>query len=184
MTAVGRLLLRAQLAFWGCVVICFAVTGGDLSHNHGFSVYGGKWTTIVPWTVGFVAAAVLLLRAAALLDETDRVFAWGLRLLVLFAMGILFTPDTVNQVFYDAHVVASVVLFLFQAILGLWIVLRAHATLLTRIYTVQIAGGIVAGMSQAQWIGLLAVGIFVFQVAFGALIVLAATEPYMAVETA
>ena len=184
MTVVGRLLLRAQLAFWGCVVICFAVTGGDLSHNHGFSVYGGKWTTIVPWAVGFLAAAVLILRAASLLDESDRVFAWGLRLLVLFALGILFTPDTVNQFFYDAHIVASVLLFLFQAVLGLWIVLRAHATLLTRIYVLQIAGGIVAGMSQAQWVGLLAVGILVFQIAFGALLVLATSEPYIVVETA
>ena len=184
MTAVGRLLLWAQLAFWGCVVVCFAVTGGGLSHNHGFSVYGGAWETIVPWTVGFVAAAVLILRAAALLEGSDRVFAWGLRLVVLFGMGILFTPDTIDQLFYDAHIVASVLLFLFQAGLGLWIVVRAHAGLLTRVYVLQIAGGVVAGLSQAQWIGLLSLGILVFQVAFGALIVLATSEPYLGVETA
>jgi hypothetical protein len=177
MTRAGRLLLQAQLVFWGSLLVCFLVTGGGLSHNHGFSVYGGRWQTIVPWSVGFVAAAVLILRAASLIEPDDRLFAWGLRLVVLFGMGILFTPDTVNRFFYDAHIVASVLLFLFQAILGLWLVLRIRAKKLEWTYAVQIAGGLVAGASQAQWVGLLSIGIFVFQVAFGALIVLATTEP-------
>jgi hypothetical protein len=176
MSPAARLLLQAQLVFWGCVLVCFLVTGGGLSHNHGFSVYGGRWETIVPWTVGFVAASVLILRAAALLDHDDPPFAWGLRLVVLFGMGILFTPDTIDQFFYVAHIVASVFLFLFQAILGLWLVWRSRAPQLVGIYVAQIAGGLVAGASQAQWIGLLSIGIFTFQVAFGALIVLASAE--------
>ena len=177
MTGAGRLLLQAQLVFWGSVLVCFVVTGGGLSDNHGFSVYGSRWQTIVPWTIGFVAAAVLILRAAALIERDDRLFAWGLRLVVLFGMGVLFTPDTVGQAFYVAHVVASVLLFLFQAILGLWLVLQIRAPRLAWLYALQIAGGLVAGASQAQWIGLLSIGIFVFQVAFGALLVLATTEP-------
>jgi phosphoglycerate dehydrogenase-like enzyme len=40
------------------------------------------------------------------------------------------------------------------------------------LYSTQITGGVVAGLSQLQWIGLLSVGIFVFQIAFGVLLVI------------
>jgi hypothetical protein len=180
MTVVGRLLLKAQLAFWGCVVVCFVLTGGGLSHNPGFSVYGGRLSTIVPWAVGFVIAAYFILRAAALLDDTDPVFAQGLRITVV----LLLAPDSVDQLFYVAHIVASVALFLFEAILGLWLVRRTVQRAVLELYVVQIAGGIVAGLSQAQWIGLLSPGILVFQVAFGALLIAALTEPRAQLEAA
>lgn len=183
MTSVGRLLLRAQLAFWACVVACFAVDGGGLSHNHGFSVYGGRPATIVPWAIGFVIAAYFILRGAALLDEDDRSLAQCLRVTVALLLSVLFTPDTVDQLFYDAHVAASIALFLFEAVVGLWLVRCAHVRAVPQLYVIQIAGGIVAGLSQLQWIGLLSPGILVFQVAFGALLVAATTEPHARLET-
>jgi hypothetical protein len=183
MTSVGRLLLRAQLAFWACVVACFVVGGGGLSHNHGFSVYGGRPSTIVPWAIGFVLAAYFILRAASLLDDSDRMLAQSLRITVVLLLGVLFTPDTVDQFFYDAHIVASIALFLFEAIVGLWLVRRAQLRATLQLYVIQIAGGIVAGLSQLQWIGLLSPGILVFQVAFGALLVAATTEPHARLET-
>jgi hypothetical protein len=171
MNGARRLLLLAQLAFWTCVVLCFAVTGGGLSGNHGFSVYGGRWTTILPWAAGISAAAVLIWRAADAVSDEDQALARCLRVNVLLLVFILFTPDSIGQFFYVAHIVASVALFLFQAIVGLWLVLRTRSGVVLQLYGVQIAGGIVAGASQAQWIGLLSPGILVFQVAFGALLV-------------
>jgi hypothetical protein len=183
MTVVSRLLLRAQLAFWACVVVCFAVDGGGLSHNHGFSVYGGKLTTIIPWAVGFLTAAFFILRAASLLDAGDRALAQGLRVTVALLFGVLFTPDTIDQVFYDAHIVASVLLFLFEAVVGLWLVRRTNVRAVLQLYSIQIAGGVLAGMSQLQWIGLLSPGILIFQVAFGALLITATTETHAVLET-
>jgi hypothetical protein len=180
----SRLILLAQLAFWGCVVVCFAVAGGGLSNNHGFSVYGGRTVTIVPWTVGFFAASKLFLRAAALLDEWDRPLARCLRINVLLLLFVLFTPDTIGQFFNVAHIVASVVLFLFQAIAGLWIVQRTGSRAAPQLYVLQIASGIVAGLSEAQLIGLLSPGILAFQAAFGALFIAATTEPQPALEAA
>ncbi len=145
MNGARRLLLLAQLAFWSCVLLCLAVTGGGLGHNHGFSVYGGKWTTILP-------------------------LARCLRVNVLLLVFILLTPDSIDQFFYVAHIVASVALFLFQAIVGLWLLVRTRSNLVLQLYVLQIAAGLVAGASQAQWIGLLSPGIFVFQLAFGALL--------------
>jgi len=171
MNGARRLLLLAQLAFWSCVLLCFAVTGGGLGHNHGFSVYGGRWTTVLPWAVGIAAAAVLIWRAADLLAaDDDPALARCLRVNVVLLVFILLTPDSIDQLFYVAHIVASVALFLFQAIAGLWLVVRTRSSVVLQLYVVQIAAGLVAGASQAQWIGLLSPGIFVFQLAFGGLL--------------
>jgi len=170
MDSARRLLVHAQLAFWTCVVLCFAVTGGGLGHNRGFSVYGGRWTTILPWAVGIAAAAVLIWRAADALAEDDPPLGRCLHINVVLLVFILLTPDSIDQFFYVAHIVASVALFLFQAIVGLWLVMRTPSSLILQLYTLQIAAGLVAGASQAQWIGLLSPGILVFQVAFGGLL--------------
>jgi hypothetical protein len=83
---------------------------------------------------------------------------------------LLLTPDSIDQFSYDAHIVASVALFLYQAIVGLWLVVRTRSSFVLQLYAVQIAAGLLAGASQAQWIGLLSPGMFVFQLAFGALL--------------
>jgi hypothetical protein len=170
MNGARRLLLLAQLAFWSCVLLCLAVTGGGLGHNHGFSVYGGKWTTILPWAVGIAAAAVLIWRAADALAKDDPQLARCLRINVVLLVFILLTPDSIGQVFYVAHILASIALFLFQAVVGLWLVARARSSIVVHVYALQILAGLVAAASQAQWIGLLSPGILVFQVAFGALL--------------
>jgi hypothetical protein len=171
MNGARRLLLLAQLTFWSCVLLCLAVTGGGLGHNHGFSVYGGRWTTLLPWAVGIAAAAVLIWRAADALADEDPPLARCLRINVVLLVFILLTPDSIDQFFYVAHIAASVALFLFQAVVGLWLVARTRSQVVLQLYALQIAAGLVAGASQAQWIGFLSPGIFVFQLAFGALLV-------------
>jgi hypothetical protein len=156
--------------FWACVCLCFVVTGGGLGHNHGFSVYGGRWTTVLPWAVGIAGAAALIWRAADALADEDPALARCLRTNVVLLVFILLTPDSIDQAFYVGHIVASVALFGYQAIVGLWLVGRSRSSLVMQLYVLQIAGGLVAGASQAQWIGLLSPGIFVFQVAFFALL--------------
>ncbi len=170
MNRAQRHLVLAQLVFWACVVLCFALTGGGLGHNHGFSVYGGKWTTILPWAIGIAAAAALIWHAANVLEPEDPPLSRCLRINVVLLVFILLTPDSIDQFFYVAHIVASVALFLFQAIVGLWLVVRTRSSIVLQLYVVQIAAGLVAGASQAQWIGLLSPGILAFQLAFGAML--------------
>jgi hypothetical protein len=169
-TRARRLLLWAQIVFWTCVGVCFVVTGGGLGHNHGFSVYGGRWTTVLPWALGITGAAALIWRAADSLRADDPALARCLRVNVVLLVFILLTPDTIDRFFYIAHIVASVALFLFQAIVGLWLVVRTRSSIVLQLYVLQIAAGLVAGASQAQWIGLLSPGILVFQLAFFALL--------------
>ena len=172
MPVAARYLLFAQVAFWSAMLLCVAIAHGGLGDNHGFSFYGGRVSTILPYAIGFLAAAALITQAAWLLDRSGRArLATGLRVLVVLAD--LLTPDTLGSVFYAAHIAASIALFTFEATFGLWLVTAVAATTGTiGLYSTQITGGVVAGLSQLQWIGLLGLGIFVFQIAFGALLVI------------
>jgi len=174
MPVAARYLLFAQVAFWSAMLLCVAIAHGGLGDNHGFSFYGGRVSTILPYAIGFLAAAALITQAAWLLDRSGRArLATGLRVLVVLLLADLLTPDTLGSVFYAAHIAASIALFTFEATFGLWLVTAVAATTGTiGLYSTQITGGVVAGLSQLQWIGLLGLGIFVFQIAFGALLVI------------
>src|SRR6266699_4090815 len=117
MSAAARNLVYAQIAFFGFLLLCVAITDAGLAHNHGFSFYGSHPSTLVPYALGFVTCSWLLARAATQLDreggESKTRLALGLRIVVLLLLFDLLTPDTVNSAFYDAHIAASVLLFLF-----------------------------------------------------------------------
>ena len=174
MPVAARYLLFAQIAFWSAMLLCVAIAHGGLGDNHGFSFYGGRLSTILPYAIGFLAAAALITQAATLLERSGRArLASGLRILVVLLLADLLTPDTIGSAFYAAHIATSIALFLFEAVFGLWLVTAVSSTAAAiRLYATQITGGVVAGLSQLQWIGLLSFGIFVFQVAFGALLVI------------
>jgi len=171
----ARYLLFAQIVFWSAMLLCVAITHGGLGDNHGFSFFGGRVSTILPYAAGFIVAGALIAHAAKLLDESGRTrLASGLRILVVLLLLDLLTPDTLGSVFSAAHIAASIALFMFEAAFGLWLVAAISTGLASvALYVTQITGGVIAGMSQLQWIALLSLGIFVFQIAFGALLVTA-----------
>jgi hypothetical protein len=174
-SAAARYLLFAQLVFWSAMLLCVAITRGGLGDNHGFSFFGGRLSTILPYAVGFIVAGALIAHAAKLLEQGGRArLAAGLRILVVLLLLDLLTPDTLGSAFYAAHIAASIALFMFEAAFGLWlIIVVTTGAAPVALYVTQITGGVIAGLSQLQWIALLSLGIFVFQVAFGALLVTA-----------
>jgi hypothetical protein len=176
MAAAARNLLYAQLGFFACLLGCVAIDRRGLWDNHGWSYYGGRADTAFLYAVGFVLCIVFLLRSAALLDETTATAALpqALRLLALLLAVDFATPDTIDPLFNDAHITVSTVLFLFEFVLGVWIVLAAFQTRLGyRLLGTEFAGGLLAMFSQLQVLPLLGTGILVFQLAFGALLVAA-----------
>jgi len=97
MPAAARYLLLAQIAFWSAMLLCLAIAHGGLGDNHGFSFYGGRLSTILPYAIGFLAAAALITQAAALLDRSGRSrLAAGLRILVVLLLADLLTPDSLG----------------------------------------------------------------------------------------
>src|SRR5439155_19267890 len=107
--------------------------------------------------------------------------ATALRLLGFFLFFDLATPDTVNSVFFWAHDLASTLLFLFQLGFAIWLVRSVWRTRVSVVLVLlQFLGGLVAMFSQLQLIPLLGLGILVFQLSFGILLV-CATAPLRSV---
>ncbi len=173
----ARYLLLAQVGFFLSLAVCVVVEPAGLNDNHGWSFYEGRRETVVPYALGILCGVVLILYASAIVERSPSApagLATGLRLFAGFLFLDLATPDTLNSFFYWAHDLASAALFLYQLGFAIWLVrfvwrTRAGAILVG----VQFVGGLVAMFSQLQLIPLLGLGILIFQVSFGALLVCA-----------
>lgn len=176
MPAPARNLFHGQLAFFACLGACVAVDRRGLWDNHGWSYYGGRVETAVPYALGFVLLVTFVLRTIALLEGSSAPGALApflLGLAVLLTLDLA-TPDTISSFFYTVHICVSVVLFVVELLGGVW---AARRLLRTRVgaslVAVQLAGGLLAMFSQLQLIGLLGLGILLFQLSFGTILVLA-----------
>jgi hypothetical protein len=176
MPAPARQLLLGQLGFFACLSVCVAIDRAGLNDNHGWSYYGGRSETFLPYMLGFLVLILLLGRSARLLELAGATLrlAGALRLLALLLLLDLATPDTVNGFFYWAHNVASTLLFLFEFCLGIVLVATVVPSHFgAALFAVQLAGGLIAMFSQLQVLPILGIGIFLFQASFGALLVVA-----------
>jgi hypothetical protein len=173
----ARYLLLAQVGFFLALAVCVVIEPEGLNDNHGWSFYEGRADTAVPYVLGLVCGIALILYASALVERSPSAsggLATGLQLLAFFLFLDVATPDTVDAFFYWAHDLTSALLFLYQLGFALWLVRSVWRTRAGVILVgVQFLGGLVAMFSQLQLIPLLGLGILVFQVSFGTLLVCA-----------
>jgi hypothetical protein len=173
----ARYLLLAQVGFFLSLAVCVVIEPEGLNDNHGWSFYEGRRETVLPYALGILCGVLLILYASALVERSSSApggLATGLRFLAGFLFLDLATPDTVSSFFYWAHDLASTLLFLYQLGFAIWLVLFVWRTRPGAVLVgVQFVGGLVAMFSQLQLIPLLGLGILVFQMSFGALLVCA-----------
>jgi hypothetical protein len=179
MSRAVRNLIYGQTVFFCFLVACMLVSKKGFGDNRGFSFFGGDKRTVVLYALGFALASVFFGRAALELErvgtQAARRLAAGLRIVIVLLLIDLCTPDTVNQAFYDAHIAGSVLLFGFQMFFAVWVAARvARSVPGWTLVGAQFVAGVSAGLSQLHWIAALGESILVFQLAFGALFVLAA----------
>jgi hypothetical protein len=180
----ARYLLWAQVGFFLSLALCVLIEPEGLNDNHGWSFYESRRETFVPYALGVLCGILLIAYASTLLERSaaPRELATGLRLLALFLFFDLATPDTVNSFFFWAHDLASTLLFLFQLGFAIWLVRSVWRTRAgVVLVVVQFVGGLVAMFSQLQLIPLLGLGILVFQLSFGVLLVCATAPLHSAV---
>jgi hypothetical protein len=170
----ARYLLFAQVGFFLSLVVCMVIDPTGLGDNHGWSYYEGRDETFFPYLLGFFGCVLMIVYAAVLLERSPAPagLSRGLRLLSFFLFLDIATPDTVNVVFWWAHDVASTLLFLFELGFAVWLVRTVSATRLNLgLLVLQFISGVVAMFSQLQVISQLGVGILLFQVSFGVMLV-------------
>ena len=187
MSRVSRLLLSAQALFFFALGVCVTIDPRGLGSNHGWSYYEGRADTAAPYVIGLLASIALVGYAAAIAARSNapRGLARGLEGLALFLALNVATPDTVNEVFYWAHDVTSAALFLYQLGFAVWLVRTLVPTGFgVALVVAQFVGGLVAMFSQLQVVSQLGLGILVYQLSFGALLVTATFDLDAAVDTA
>lgn len=186
MSRVSRLLLSAQALFFLALGVCVAIDARGLGDNHGWSYYEGRADTVAPYVIGFLGSIALIAYAAVVARRAEaRGLARGLAGLALVLALDVATPDTVNAFFYWAHDVTSAVLFLYQLGLALWLVRTLLPTRFgVALVAMQLAGGLLAMFSQLQLVSQLGLGILLFQLTFGTLLVTATFELPEALEDA
>ncbi|HEY1644915.1 MAG TPA: hypothetical protein VGF75_00840 [Candidatus Saccharimonadales bacterium] len=169
-------LIYAQISFFFCLIIDVVITTKGFSANRGLSFYGEHLDTVIPFAIGFFLCDFFILRAAKLLPElkpTFEVFIMPFRILALLLILIVLTPDNLNGVFNVLHNTDSSSLFLFELILGGWLVFRWHNTALTKVLLAsQFIVGIICGMSEFQFTRYLSESSLAYQLIFSILLVL------------
>ena len=108
----------------------------------------------------------------------------ALRVLAVLLFLDLATPDTINSFFYWAHVSVSAALFMHELAIAVALVLSAPRAQLVALLATQVAAGLLAMFSQFHLIGYLSTGILLYQLAFGALLVLGARDQLVEEEAA
>ena len=172
----ARFLLCGQIGFFVSLAVCVLIDPEGVRDNHGWSYYEGRAETLLPYLLGVLVFVSLTLYAASLLERSEAhpALPLGLRLLTAFLFLDVATPDTVNAFFYWAHNLTSTLLFLYELGFAVWVVWVVWRTRLgIALVTVQFLGGLVAMFSQLQVISHLGLGILLFQLSFGALLVAA-----------
>jgi hypothetical protein len=149
-----RLLVWSQVIFILTILVCFVINPEVVLKNYALSVYGTQLKTVVPYAVGFVVSAFLVVKTAQTLPKDTLLNRRLSRLLLVLAvllLGVLLTPFTLNSVFWHLHGYVTFALFITELGTGLWLVIKTREDLLDIIlYTAQVTGFIVSILSLGE----------------------------------
>ena len=180
MSASARALFVAQVGFLLALAVCILMDSRGLHDNHGWSYYEEHGRTFLPYLLGFGWLVFWIWQAAGLLTRSSApaTLAPALKLLAILFLLDVATPDTVNTAFSWAHDFSSTLLFLYELGFAIWLVVAVWPTWTGRVLLlVQFVGGLIAMFSfVVELVSQLGLGILLFQLSFGALLVAATAQ--------
>jgi hypothetical protein len=149
---------------------CVIIEPEAARDNNGVRYFDHVTYALIPYVIGVISIAAMAVLVAR--DLPTRVEPWRTLRLALFAIaallvGIVLTPDYVNEFFNWAHVAVSVALFGSQFALVAWLALWVWRTPLNVAALVLLTAiGLVAGASQLNLLAVLFVSEIAFQFVF------------------
>lgn len=178
-TALVRCVLASQVALFSLLLACIALQPTYLLRRDegGLSNFGVHVTTVAPYSLAFLLCALLLARAASLVEVVDPTTHRYRSLLVVLSCLVLLVllstyPYRLDLALRDVHIGVGAVLICVESAASIWIVrsiVRDRWSVVT--LGVQLAGFVVA---TATFLGLLQVlftAQLVTSLAFGVLLV-------------
>lgn len=169
-TQIRRLVLTTQAVFFAALAWCYAVEHGPQTSIDGISYYGVHLRTLPVLLVGYLVAAFGLWRTAEYLRSAavSPVVWWGLRIVALSLVALLFTPYDRGPVLNWSHMGIGVAGALCQLAISLRLLEVRRTARSVAGFAVQLTGGLVAAASLPNWhFPYLLLGEIVYQVGFG-----------------
>lgn len=163
----------AQLCLYVGLVACVLIRPQGLSTNDGISYFGIFRETFIPYAFGLLGAAFYTWRAMGQLPQQEKVLRAMLKVYVPLIIGLVLTPyATGNWVDY-VHTVCASALFSLQLVLSAWLAKRMGLPWWSLLLIlVEVGSGLLSAIYLSPTHGFLFQAQVVFQMAFGALLIL------------
>ena len=166
MDALARLLFGSYLGLL-VVVVGGAVIMPELFFEYphrGISVWGNYYPAVIVYSAGLLTSIICLIGAVYILPDYPERMSVMRRLLAAIVTGllvVLLTPEQANLVFYWAHTLAAVYLFVVAGLASIWIMLHAGKTWFDWFLFWLLVAGLILSLLSASYVrllGFLAVG--------------------------
>ena len=159
------------------LALCVIIRPDSLAVNYGLSYFGIFLSTIVPYAAAFMLYAFCLWKASEMSIEDSRqntIIAWVMRIMAIQVIGLLLTPF--NHL-YNIHVFFGAGLFSLQLVLSIsFIIWITNNWLNVLLVVIEFLSGLASLYYLPQAHGLLLQTQFVFQLAFGFLLMRTLTK--------
>jgi hypothetical protein len=161
-----------KLLYGSYAGVLIALVGGALAMpsvflnypHHGISFWGNYFPAVIPYSIGFTTTATCMLYAAYIMPGQPDHMAVMRRLLAALAFGlvlVLATPEEVGPVFYLAHMLSAIYLYVVAGIGAIWIIIRDGKSRLDRLlfWTLMVGSAMsLLSLSYIHVLGVLALG--------------------------
>lgn len=168
-------LAGGQLGLVALLALSVLLLPRGVADQKALSYYGAQTTTVAPYTLAFLSAALGTQRALRLLPARSgplRRLRGALRAILILLLAVLATPYTGESALDWLHLTFAATLFTSATVLALWLAARVLCDWPTRALTaIQVAAGLLVLLSESNSVHLLAAGELLFVLAFGLLLI-------------
>lgn len=151
-----RYLFLSQLHLFGWMLLSSLLASSVVFRNGGVSNYGNHYSTFIFYSTAFLASAIYIYLAAEsllILDSRFKNLARALNVLCVLLLLVFITtfPRRFGDVFSDIHDNVSKILFLYEFIFAIWMIVKSPK-LEAALYFVIMTGGSVVGLLSSMHI--------------------------------
>lgn len=166
-------ILIGQLVCYAGLAVCVLLRPAGLAANDGISYYGIYRETFLPYAIGLLGAAHFAMRAIGQLNPPEKILHTALKTYALLVAGIVITPYATGAWMNYLHTACGAALFSLQLLLSGWLAWRLrYVWWSVALSLMELAAGIASAIYLWPAHGFLFQTQVVFQLAFGALLIL------------
>lgn len=157
------------------ILICLFISPEGLHDNLGISYYAHIGPFIIPFVLGSLFTAYLLILAARSIPQTNseqKILKKGILLFVVLLAGVVAIPDYINELSSWLHVGVAVLLFFCEFCLASWIsFVKARDLINYLLFLALLSIGILALLSELNVLSYLLLTEVAFQIVFFLIII-------------